>query len=208
MHRIDGPAAAPGGLFTEGDPNVGTPATVVTDDWLNAVQEEISGVVEASGAALAKPDNTQLLAAIKALLDVAVPPGQIAPFAFQAVPAGWSVCDGGALSRTAEARLFAKIGTTFGAGDGSTTFNKPDLRGEVIRGWDAGRGVDVDRAFGSWQADQIKAHTHATKRGQAPTNTSLGGVGFDNPADDGLTGSTGGNETRMRNVAALYCIRL
>ena len=59
-------------------------------------------------------------------------------------------CDGSAVSRTTYADLFAKIGTTYGAGDGSTTFNVPDLRGEFIRGWDDGRGADPSRVFGSY----------------------------------------------------------
>jgi len=49
MHRIDGPNYAPGNLFTEGDPLVPTPATVVTDDWLNDVQENIAQAIEGAG---------------------------------------------------------------------------------------------------------------------------------------------------------------
>ena len=55
---------------------------------------------------------------------------------------GWLKANGAAVSRTAYGDLFAKIGTVFGSRDGSTTFNLPDLRGEFIRGWDNGRGVD------------------------------------------------------------------
>lgn len=68
MHRIDHSTAAPGNLFTEGDPLGATPATVVTADWLNALQEEIASVVEGAGLSLDKPDNTQLLDAINALI--------------------------------------------------------------------------------------------------------------------------------------------
>jgi hypothetical protein len=64
MHRIDHPTAAPGNLFTEGDPLSGTPATVVTDDWANAVQEEIVALIEGAGLTLNKASNTQLLTAI------------------------------------------------------------------------------------------------------------------------------------------------
>ncbi len=63
-------------------------------------------------------------------------------------------CDGSAISRTTYADLFDVIGTVFGVGDGSTTFNVPDLRGEFIRGWDNGAGVDSGRTFGSWQVRQ------------------------------------------------------
>ena len=72
MHRIDGPGYAPGNAFTEGNPAVPTPATVVTADWLNAVQEEIAGVIEGAGDTLDKPDNGQLLAAINTLIAAAV----------------------------------------------------------------------------------------------------------------------------------------
>lgn len=65
MHRIDG-AGNLAGMFTNGDPGIGQEATVVTADWANAVQEEIVGVVLASGATLSKPDNTQLLTALNA----------------------------------------------------------------------------------------------------------------------------------------------
>ena len=77
--------------------------------------------------------------------------GLIAYFATNSAPTGWLKANGAAVSCTTYAKLFAKIGTTFGAGDGSTTFNLPDLRGEFIRGFDDGRGVDSGRAFGLWQ---------------------------------------------------------
>lgn len=213
MHRIDGPAAAPGGQFTEGDPNVGTPASVVTDDWLNAIQEEISSVIEGTGTALAKPNNAQLLAAIRALIDAAVPPGKVAPFARVTAPNSWSIADGGELNRTADARLFAVIGTTFGAGNGTTTFNKPNLCGEFVRGLDLGRGVDPGRVLGSPQADEIKSHSHATDwqmafEGGSADNRMASGSSLESNHFQLPTEGTGGTETRPRNVALLYCIKL
>lgn len=82
-----------------------------------------------------------------------VPIGQILWYAGQTAPTSFLVCDGSAVSRTTYAVLFARIGTTYGSGDGSTTFNLPDLRGEFIRGWDsrASGGPDSGRAFGSKQ---------------------------------------------------------
>jgi len=64
MHRIDGPGATAGEQFTEGDPQQGIAPTVVTDDWLNDVQENLARAIEASGIALAKGDPTQLARAI------------------------------------------------------------------------------------------------------------------------------------------------
>lgn len=66
MHRIDSPDAAPGGFYSEGNPSLGQPATQVTADALNALQEEIIEVIESEGIALDKLNNTQLLAAINA----------------------------------------------------------------------------------------------------------------------------------------------
>jgi len=210
MHRIDGPAAAPGGFFTDGDPSVGTPATVLTEDWANAVQEELVAVIEASGAVLAKPNNAQLLAAIRFFADAAFPPGFIAYDAGSVAPAGWSLADGGELDRIAHAPLFARIGTTYGVGNGSTTFNKPEIRGEIIRALDAGRGVDPGRVLGSWQDGQIQAHTHTLpsdsldNSGNGYVADSIGG----GIARTAVTGSTGGGETRMRNVALYALIKL
>lgn len=209
MHRIDGPAAAPGGHFTEGDPNVGTPATVVTDDWANAVQEEICNVIEGAGQALAKPNNAQLLAAIQQLVSAATPAGAVMAFARSTAPAGWYIADGSPKNRIADAALFAAIGTVFGAGDGSTTFNLPELRAEHIRGWDAGRGIDIGRVFGSFQADDIKAHTH-TLPSDSLDNTGNGYVADSvggGIARTAVTGSTGATENRVRTVALLICIK-
>jgi microcystin-dependent protein len=88
------------------------------------------------------------------------PPGLVAFFARNTAPSGWLKANGAAVSRTAYADLFAAIGTTFGAGDGVNTFNLPDLRGEFVRGWDNGRGVDAGRAFGSWQKGTLVAVDH------------------------------------------------
>jgi phage-related tail fiber protein len=82
---------------------------------------------------------------------LAAPPGFIDFYAAATPPDGWLKANGAAVSRTTYAALFAIIGTTFGSGDGSTTFTLPDLRGIFARGWDDGRGVDADRVFGSDQ---------------------------------------------------------
>lgn len=81
-----------------------------------------------------------------------LPSGAVQHFARNTAPTGWLVCGGQAVSRTTYADLFAAIGTTFGAGDGSTTFNVPQLGGEFIRSWVSGQAVDPGRAFGSTQA--------------------------------------------------------
>ena len=101
-----------------------------------------------------------------------------------ALPAGMEVvpCDGRAISRTTYASYFALVGTAFGAGDGSTTFNIPDYRGMVIRGYDgrtsAQGGRDVGRVFGSIQQGGIPTHTHTfsgTTSDQSVSHTHSGG---------------------------------
>jgi Phage-related tail fibre protein len=76
------------------------------------------------------------------------------------VPSYALEANGAAVSRTTYARLFAKIGTRYGAGNGSTTFNLPDYRGEFLRGWDHGRGLDPGRNLGTVQMSQNLSHTH------------------------------------------------
>lgn len=83
----------------------------------------------------------------------------IAPTSLQ-FPSGYLELNGAAISRTTYATLFSKIGTIGGSGDGSTTFNLPDMRGVVPRGFDNGRGLDPSRAFGSYQADAYASHSH------------------------------------------------
>lgn len=83
------------------------------------------------------------------------PAGQVGFFAMSSAPAGWLKANGAAVSRTTYATLFAAINTTFGAGDGSTTFNLPDLRGEFLRALDDSRGVDASRALGSAQTQNL-----------------------------------------------------
>jgi microcystin-dependent protein len=71
------------------------------------------------------------------------PVGMISPFAGSSAPGGWLLCDAAAVSRTTYASLFALIGTTYGVGDGSTTFNVPDLRGRTALGLGTNANADV-----------------------------------------------------------------
>lgn len=105
------------------------------------------------------------------LLDRAAPPGMKGEFYVSAVPTGWLKCNGAAVSRTAYARLFTAIGTTYGEGNGSTTFNLPDDRGNFSRAWDDGRGIDSGRTLGSEQADAFRSHSHSASSGDAGGHT-------------------------------------
>lgn len=138
-----------------------------------------------------------------------VPSGAVMPFAMNTAPSGWLDCDGSAVSRTTYATLFSAIGTTFGVGNGSTTFNLPDLRGEFVRGWDDGRGVDSGRVFGSAQSDQMEAHTHTYSRNIDGGSGSPGGSGgsYATTATSSAGGTSNSSENRPRNIALLYCIK-
>lgn len=121
-------------------------------------------------------------------------------------PDGYTECNGAAISRTGFAWLFGKIGTTYGAGNGSTTFNVPDFRGEFVRGWDHGRGVDSGRGLGTAQGDELKSHTHQVAGGGgAGGGSSILGF-FQSFTNNVNTGASGGSETRPRNVAQMFCI--
>lgn len=149
----------------------------------------------------------------KSETDQKAPSGAVIHFARGTAPSGWLKANGAAVSRIAYSNLFAAIGTTFGAGDGFNTFNLPDLRGEFIRGYDDGRGVDSGRAFGSKQTDLLKSHSHTTnwkmynESGAVNNNIGSGGAQDESVTFKLPTESTGGTETRPRNVALLACIK-
>jgi len=101
-----------------------------------------------------------------------VPTGAIQAFGGSSAPTGYFICNGAAINRTTYATLFAVIGENYGAGDGATTFNVPDLRGNFPRGKNADSLGDTDGAetqdlshyhtTGDWELteDEMPAHTH------------------------------------------------
>lgn len=143
----------------------------------------------------------------------ATPAGAIQFFAMETAPVGWLKANGAEVSRVIYANLYAAIGTRFGAGNGKTTFNLPDLRGEFLRGFDDGRGVDIGRKLGDYQNDSLKSHNHLLNF--KPVNASiykpivagaeLSSVGV---GDNAITSNTGESETRPRNIALLACIKI
>ena len=152
-----------------------------------------------------------------------IPTGMIAPFAMSTAPTGWLECDGSAVSRTTYADLFTALGTTHGVGDGSTTFNVPDLRGEFIRGWDNGKGTDSGRTFASSQTDNANSISQINSSGSGQITGSLFTVTV--PTDGSYSSylsmdgrlttygqgairfQTNGIETRPRNIAMMYCVK-
>lgn len=158
------------------------------------------------------------------------PPGQIISFGGTSAPLGYLPCDGAAYSRAGYARLFAAISTTWGAGNGSTTFNVPDLRGYFMRGAGTNSDGTVGTGVGSKQSDLVGTHSHTvTDPGHAHTinayvnaPTGAGNIGFGSVLSPGTgltmtsatTGVTVNNsgtgigaETRPKNQGVLYCIK-
>lgn len=185
--------------------NVGSGVTIATsginvfNTTVNSSGMNVSGVVTAtsfSGIGL-------------------MPTGAVFHFAALFPPAGYLVCDGTIVpfgvgtvqGITADfSALFSILGSNYGSAG-----QLPDLRGEFIRGWDNGRGVDSGRTFGSFQADDFESHTHTSRADNNNQNGSTGIAGGDGTGFAGFfsgrLGSTGGTETRPRNVALLPCIK-
>ncbi len=143
-----------------------------------------------------------------------LPVGSVMLFAGQALPDGsdWLLCDGSEVEIAAYYALYEVLGTTFGLSQDPAKFLLPDLRGEFVRGWDNGRGVDQGRAFGSAQEQALKAHGHSVPgiaylgvgAPDAGGSLTVGGVDAAHPTQTGLGE---GAETRPRNVALNYCIK-
>lgn len=118
--------------------------------------------------------------------------GELKMFAGSTAPTGWLLCDGSAVSRTTFAGLFAVVGTTYGAGDGSTTFNLPDFRGRVAVGRDAGQtefdvlGESGGAKTHTLTTGQLPSHDHTFSGTTNTTGAHTHGLGRD---QDGASGS-------------------
>lgn len=110
---------------------------------------------------------------IEDLVNDIIPAGVIWPYGGATAPNRFLLCDGSAVSRTTYARLYSVIGTRYGSGNGTTTFNVPNTQGVFLRGNDNGRGFDIGRVLGSYQDDAFKAHNHSgnTNSGGAHTHS-------------------------------------
>lgn len=152
------------------------------------------------------------------------PAGKVIQYAGTSAPTGYIACDGSAISRSTYSALFSAISTTWGSGNGTTTFNVPDLRGAFLRGsGTSSLDPNSPRAVGSFQAEAYLSHTH-TDSGHTHSTTSYvlvggGGTFAGNPpyyqTTTGFTSGTGyasiqasgGAETRPDNYAVLMCIK-
>jgi hypothetical protein len=194
--------------------SVPTPRAVTGDAALTdlGVLSLNNGAVATAKIADAAVTSPKLAPAVQALL---VPTGAVMAFAMPSAPTGWAECNGAAVSRTnpTYATLFSQINVIYGAGDGVNTFNLPDLRGYFVRGYGTNSDGTVSSNplfFGSKQPDDLKSHLHFWGM-QILTSFASGGVGAYWPvsnANNLATTSTGGSETRPKNISMLYCIKL
>jgi microcystin-dependent protein len=201
------PASAVG-YPTSGNPGGGVPASRPGPWWFHMVTEELRRVITDAGLT---PDHTNLAQLSQAivLLSPSVAPGAGVAFWRNTAPPGWLKANGALVSRTTYAALFAAIGTTFGVGDGSTTFALPDVRGKFLRGWDDGRGLDAGRVFGSSQspsAIESKVDNNGALVVSNPDTTTV--LANDNGFSAGAVSSARSRYTlRPDNLAPLYCIK-
>jgi len=144
--------------------------------------------------------------------------GSVIAFAGMNIPSGWLVCDGREISRTIYSGLYSVIGTNWGQGNGDTTFNLPDLRGQFLRGVSEASSVDPDATsryakyqggnssnnVGSYQNDQIGEdfHNQFIKNAWANNFYYSASWGFDSPNTNNI-----GKETRPKNANVYYIIK-
>lgn len=155
--------------------------------------------------------------------NVATPAGAVMAFAMNSAPSGWLEANGAAVSRSTYAALFSAIGITHGAGNGSTTFNLPDLRGIFVRGSGAQTisGTSYSKTFAAKEGDAFQGHIHSVASSNALATSAgtgvLGGpdatffgatITIGAAATDGTNGTPRtASETRPANIALLYCIK-
>ncbi|MFI8647205.1 phage tail protein [Pseudomonas iridis] len=143
----------------------------------------------------------------------ALPVGSIVAFPVDAPPPGFLELDNSVKSSATYPDLSAYLGGKFNKGDeGVGNFRLPEARGEFLRGWDHGRGVDAGRGLGSWQTDDNKSHSHATAYEIIVDTFAAGDVRRNyvqqyNGTDDVVTKTSGGAEARPRNLAVMWCIK-
>jgi microcystin-dependent protein len=204
--------------LSAGKPTWDTSGNLTATSFIGPVTGNVTGNLTGNvtgnltGTASAVADGSVSLAKLVTEIQQALlPSGAVMAFAMNSAPTGWLSANGAAISRTVYSALFTAIGTLYGAGDGSTTFNIPDLRGYFVRGVGTNSDGTAAGTFGTKQADDFKRHSHVILGG---TGTGTAGNGALSRAANGgadmssnESPTTGGTETRPRNIAMLYCIK-
>ena len=150
----------------------------------SAAEADASADAAAASAAAALVSEQASAASAQAAAEAAAEAGDLSSILPFLVPVGTSIMfnkptaptyflkeNGAAVSRATYAALFGQIGVEYGAGDGSTTFNLPESRGEFFRGLDDGRGVDSGRSIATAQSEMVGAHTHTASMSSAGSHT-------------------------------------
>jgi len=157
--------------------------------------------------------NIDVAALVKEVsrLGSAVPVGAVMAFPTGIVPPGFLELNGSVQSTSTYPDLAAYLGTTYNKGDeGAGNFRLPESRGEFLRGWDHGRGIDPGRTIGSWAPDELKSHVHQIDAPANPAGLGQDKVARGNRSDSNgtpTTTATGGSETRPRSIAVMWCIK-
>lgn len=218
MHRVD-TQGHNNNRFQSGTPQLGQEGTILTEAWLNDVQENLCEVIEEAGIALVKGDPNQLRLAISAMITAArqaQPVGQKVEFDGPCPAITHLPLDGGQYLRADYPALVAyyQAQNRLIAGDTAAQFRVPNYMGRFARAWSSDGTVDPDgpRAAGSAQDDALKSHTHGQPQG---TINPTGSPAIWASGDD-LTGATeatvpqtqatGGAETRPKNIAFLWAV--
>ncbi len=158
-------------------------------------------VINTPSGNITKTNVQDALNQLQTLVSAVIPPGSIFPYAASNAPSGFLLCAGQAVSRTTYSNLFAVIGTIYGKGDGSTTFNLPDLRGRVLIGLDNMGGVSANVVINgnadilggtggeenhTLNIDKMPSHAHDT---YSPSGYGFAGGGAPIPAVHPNTGN-------------------
>lgn len=208
---LTGVPTAPTAAVDTNTTQVATTAYVINQGYAKPASPAFTGNPTAPTAAVGT-DTTQIAttayvaAEIESRKTVNVPPGAVMPYGGSSAPADWLLCDGTAVSRTTYASLYAIVGTTYGAGDGSTTFNLPDLRGRMAVGkgthadvstLGANEGVAVasrrpKHTHGySLGTDNVGSHNHGSGSGSSDGDHSHSGSGTTGTVVTSTTGGVG-----------------
>ena len=140
--------------------------------------------------------------------------GSITAYAGSTAPNGYLICDGSAISRTDYAKLFEVIGTTYGSGDGSTTFNIPDCRESALVGIGTrGSGVATHDTYtlGEFKDDQLQSHTHSYNYPRSDSfnggQYSYNAITYSNSVSTGSNTGRSGSVTRGKRLGMNYIIK-
>lgn len=147
--------------------------------------------------------DTQMKATADAVAAVStIPVGTISCYGGTSAPSLWLLCYGQAVDRTTYSALFTALGTTYGSGDGSTTFNLPDLRGRVVAGQDDMGGTSANRLTnqtGGLDGDTLGAtggaETHTLTEAQMPSHYHVHGIYSETQSNSNY--KRGGSETKQ-----------